>query len=669
MGVACLLADPTRRRNRLFAALCGALALWTLGVAANRADVMPLGGTVWGVRLFLFGSCLAAPLGLHMSLSLCWPRRKLPAYILASAYSLAGGLWIAAVFRKGGIDRQWNSAAMILLGLILVLALAILLKKTLSIAPGPERRAFRFLTFASALVTVGGLSDFFPRGALAFPKFGPIALIIFLLVVAAMVLRYRFLDVDRFLAQAVALIAGAALFALVLFGVMNYTRPRFLPLLAVSLLAMFLLPATTRILLVGAKELLAKPNPVTEAFLEVSRQLPDAHSPDSIWKVLEDGREQLPEGVEVVLYLHDGRDEYRPRRLGREVATSPRREPVAPDHAVAVLLNEERCPLHRVQLADEIRESDRAEHRARAGEALTWMQEQRLTVVAPLFAKSELRGWLGVGGIPGRWVTADLAASIQAVGHQTVASLDRLEALEASERRKALAAVGEMAAGLAHEIRNPLAAIRGASQALEGDVASPEQAREMLEVIDEESDRLGRVVGEFLEYARPASPRREPVDLLAVAALVARDAALAGFNLHIEIVPADPVEVCGDPDQIRRVFENLVRNAWEAGGDESSMTIMTGDDGREPTWIEFQDDGPGIAADDLPKLFQPFFTTRPTGTGLGLALIHRIMETHDGSVQVSSRPGSGTTFRLEFPAIKNADVTEPEPHPQEPHGE
>jgi signal transduction histidine kinase len=654
MGIACLLADPARRRNRLFAALCGALALWTLGVAANRAGVLPLGGSVWGVRLFLFGSCLAAPLGLHLSLSLCWPRRKLPVYILASAYSLAGGLWIAAVFRKGGIDRQWNTAAMILLGLILLLALAVLLKKTLSLAPGPERRAFRFLTFSTALVTAGGLSDFFPRGVLAVPKFGPISLMIFLLVVAAMVLRYRFLDVDRFLAQAVALMAGAGLFALVLFGVMKYTRPRFLPLMAVSLLAMFLLPATTRILLVGARELLARPNPVTEAFLKVSRQLPDAHSPDSIWKVLEDGREQLPEGVEVVLYLRKGRDAYRPRQLGRTVASSRLREPLASDHGVVELLKEERCPLHLVQLADEIRESDRAGRRARAGEALAWLQDQGFTVLAPLFADNELRGWLGVGGIPGRWVTADLAASIQAVGHQTVASLERLEALEASERRRALAAVGEMAAGLAHEIRNPLSAIRGASQALNPD-ASPEQAKEMLEVIDEESDRLGRVVGEFLEYARPASPRREPVDLLAIASLVTRDAGLAGFNLKIEIVPADPVEISGDPDQIRRVFENLVRNAWEAGGDEASLTIATGMqetgiDHGESIWIDFQDDGPGISPDDLPKLFQPFYTTRASGTGLGLALIHRIMETHGGSVQVSSLPGAGATFRLLFPA-------------------
>jgi signal transduction histidine kinase len=171
----------------------------------------------------------------------------------------------------------------------------------------------------------------------------------------------------------------------------------------------------------------------------------------------------------------------------------------------------------------------------------------------------------------------------------------------------------------------------------------------MLEVIDEESDRLGRVVGEFLEYARPASPRREPVDLTAIARIVARDAELAGFGLEIEIPEPDrPVTVAGDPDQIRRSFENLVRNAGEAGGEGTGLTITTGLHGDGRRYVRFEDNGPGIPDELLPKLFQPFFTSRTAGTGLGLALIHRIMENHNGSVEVDGRLGKGAVFTLLF---------------------
>ncbi len=652
MGIAGLLADPGRRRNRLFAALCFSMALWTLGLAAVRSDLSLGPRDMWGVRLFLFGSCAAAPLGLHFSLALCWPGRRIPGLLLAAAYSAAAGLWSITWFRPVLTDLNWKIAAILVLGAILSIALGLLVRKTACLPPGPERRAYRMVTLAAILAVFGGLSDFVPRDYLVYPKFGPVALILFVLVISGVVLRHRFLDVDRFLVQAAALIAGAGVFALVLYGALQMFGDRFLTLLIIALAVLFLAPATSRALMAGARGLLAKPGPLTEAFMEVSRRLPEADSPGRIWSILEEGRKRLPDHTEVVLYLHHvGNGTYRPRRFRSDDAPAIDKKAVPEGHPVAVLLEKDRCPVHPRQLEEEIRESDEGRQQL-AEQVLAWCLENQFRILAPIFADDELRGWIGIGGIPRSWVTAELAGSIQAVGNQAVASLDRLQALEISKRRRALAAVGEMAAGLAHEIRNPLAAIRGASQAINPD-ASAEQSREMLAVIDEESDRLGRVVGEFLDYARPASPRREPVDLIATARTVARDAELAGFDLEIEIVPSSPMQVSGDPDQIRRALENLVRNVFEAGGAGTSLTIRTGRlaDGRH--WIGFQDDGPGIASDDLPKLFQPFFTTRSSGTGLGLALIHRVMEAHGGAVEVKSRPGEGAVFTLLFPGDRH----------------
>jgi signal transduction histidine kinase len=397
----------------------------------------------------------------------------------------------------------------------------------------------------------------------------------------------------------------------------------------------------------GARDLVTRPGPLAVAFAEVSRNLPGAESPDGIWKVLHEGRKRLPEHSEVILFLYDGASgSFRPVLFRSDDDPTDPPEAVPEGHPVPGLLAEERCALHPRLLEEEIRET--GSRRRSAEQVLEWCLQNNLRIIVPIFSEDSLRGWIAVGGIPRSWVTADLAASIQAVGNQAIASLDRLEALEASKQRRALAAVGEMAAGLAHEIRNPLAAIRGASQAINPE-ASEEQSWDMLEVIDEESDRLGRVVGEFLEYARPTSPRREPVDLTTTACTVARDAGLAGFGLKIQVQKPDhPVKVSGDPDQIRRSFENLVRNAFEAGGDETELTITPGvhDDGRR--FVRFRDNGPGIPEDVLPQLFQPFFTTRSSGTGLGLALIHRIMEAHGGTVEVDSRLGDGAVFTLLF---------------------
>lgn len=643
MGIACLMADPGRRRNRLFSALCFAMALWTLGAAIRT-------GLPVGARLYLFGSCAAAPLGLHFSLALCWRGRKLPGLILAIAYAAAAGLWTSTWFYPAFTDRKWKLAAILILGAILALALGLLMRKTWALPPGPERRAYRMVTLAAILAVVGGLSDFVPREASGFPKLGPVALILFILVVSGVVLRHRFLDVDRFLVQAAALITGAGIMALVLYGALLLFGSRFLILFIVCAVALLLTPSTGRLLMAGARDLLARPGPMAEAFAQVSRNLPDADSPERIWEVLQEGRKRLPEQSVVILYLQQQPDgPFVPHRFRSDDDPASLSGSMDANDPVAALLAADRCPVHPRLLEEEIRETESDSHRRNLEQALAWCLENDLRIVVPIFDENSLRGWIAVGGIPRSWITADLAASIQAVGNQAIASLDRLEALERAKRRRALAAVGEMAAGLAHEIRNPLAAIRGASQAL-GPDASEDQSREMLQIIDEESDRLGRVVGEFLEYARPASPRREPVDLAATARTVARDAGLAGFGVDITLEEPDaPVTVSGDPDQIRRSCENLVRNAFEAGGEGTQITITTGrhPDGRP--FIRFRDNGPGIPRDILPKLFQPFFTSRTTGTGLGLALIHRIMETHGGTVEVDGRPGEGAVFTLIFP--------------------
>jgi signal transduction histidine kinase len=276
-------------------------------------------------------------------------------------------------------------------------------------------------------------------------------------------------------------------------------------------------------------------------------------------------------------------------------------------------------------------------------------------------------GWFALGGeLETTVISGPLSSEFLAVTNQAAAALNRIEAMEFVRRKEALAAIGELAAGLAHEVRNPLAAIRGAAQAI-GPRATDDQRREMLEVIDEEADRLGRVVGEFLDYARPGLRRREAVDLEALARRVARASELAGRNMAVEIhADAPTVAASGDPDQLYRIFENLVRNAWEAAGSGGRLRIDLYNVRRHRVAIRFEDDGPGIAVEETHRLFEPFHTAKPGGTGLGLALVHRIVEAHQGEISVEGRPGVGAAFTVILPAADDAsdEVHDPSTEPE-----
>ena len=159
--------------------------------------------------------------------------------------------------------------------------------------------------------------------------------------------------------------------------------------------------------------------------------------------------------------------------------------------------------------------------------------------------------------------------------------------------------------------------------------------------------------GEFLDYARPASPRREPVDLGELARRAVRSQEAAGQPIRAQITsaPGTP-RALADPDQLQRAFANLVTNAGQAAGADGSLKIDVAptDDGF--VRIDFQDDGPGVPPEEVPRLFQPFHTTRAGGTGLGLALVHRVVEAHAGEIRFHPSALGGAGFAIRLPAAR-----------------
>ncbi len=236
-------------------------------------------------------------------------------------------------------------------------------------------------------------------------------------------------------------------------------------------------------------------------------------------------------------------------------------------------------------------------------------------------------------------------------GNATFTSLFAID--EEVEREKSLF-LEEMATGLAHEIRNPLASIKGAAQYLKSEVEGSESV-ELFTVITEEVDRLGNVVSRFLNYAKPCAPAMKPLN---VNELVKRTVVLIEQGnlpdaVTIDAFLADDLPpVLIDSEQMIQVFLNIALNGIEAMPQGGMLTFTTGllrDDGSTTVEVTIADTGVGIRHDKMKRIFEPFYTTREGGTGLGLAISRKIIREHGGYMNVKSKPGQGTSFFIRIP--------------------
>jgi two-component system sensor histidine kinase HydH len=238
-----------------------------------------------------------------------------------------------------------------------------------------------------------------------------------------------------------------------------------------------------------------------------------------------------------------------------------------------------------------------------------------------------------------------------------IAQMKRLQ--QEARRNERLAALGNLAAGVAHELRNPLSSIKGLAVFLAGKVASgaPTQAAKTMV---QEVDRLDRVVTQLLDFSRPGSPRLARTDLNDVVRhtlTLASSDALAK-NIEVDFLPetdVDAVAVLGDAEELTQALLNLVLNAIQSMDDGGTLRIRLerrpGDDGAPVVAMAVTDTGSGMTPEIQASIFTPYFTTKPSGTGLGLAIVRKIVESHGGRMEVESSPGQGSTFRVLLPAI------------------
>jgi two-component system, NtrC family, nitrogen regulation sensor histidine kinase GlnL len=267
-------------------------------------------------------------------------------------------------------------------------------------------------------------------------------------------------------------------------------------------------------------------------------------------------------------------------------------------------------------------------------------------------------------------VTAPLARSgdVEAAV-AVVRDVSRLHQLESEVRRgETLAAAGQIAIGLAHEIRNPLGAIRGAVQLMRRELGDDARLGEYTDVLLKEVDRVNRILEMLLDISRPVTLRPVPLNVHQLLERVALLSEEMASRRRVQIVrrydPSLP-PILADEDRILQVFHNLVRNAIEAMADGGRLTLVTrpsmnplftkvdlGHGQRSMAEIQVIDEGQGIPEATRARLFTPFFTTKDKGLGLGLALCHRIIEEHHGGIHITSEPSRGTAVSCFLPIAR-----------------
>ncbi len=266
----------------------------------------------------------------------------------------------------------------------------------------------------------------------------------------------------------------------------------------------------------------------------------------------------------------------------------------------------------------------------------------------------EMLLYLAVGTLTGILVSRLQRArrEVEGSARDLKASLEQLERAESRLVAEArLAAVGRLSAGLAHEIRNPLASIKGSAELLADDFPAEHPKRRLLDVLQGESVRLNNVLTRFLAFARPAPIERREFELQpeieSVVSLLRGQPGCAG--LAIDVLSEDRLPaIRGDREQFRQVLLNVLLNACQSTGAPGRIRIESRGTGRF-CLIRIHDSGPGFTPEALENAFTPFYSTKEQGTGLGLAICHRIVESHGGTIRASNHPAGGGLVEIELP--------------------
>ena len=560
------------------------------------------------------------------------------------------------------------------------------------------RDRVRFLVVVGAAATTFSLADFLSYLGVHLPPIGAVLAIVFLFVLAESMTRARLADIyelaGRLLVSTALAFSLAAIFYLFVMVIGGFETMYLNAVLAAIVFLVLFEPLQTEAERRIHQFFFRERYDLETSVAELRKVLAHVLEVDEMVSTLMTGLERSRRVTTAALYLRDqDGDGY--DLLGSIGTAVPKRvESLSTRPLLERLDREPSVSLE--ELAREGNESDRTVRAA--AEGLGALQSSVVLAV-----RGEQDGTVGLIFVSDDRVrdafTPEEIALLETVAAQIAVVVANSRLYSRMKERDRLAALGSMAAGLAHEVKNPLGAIKGAAQLLEEIGASPPDdlaAREFVGIILEEVNRLDRVVGSFLDYARPHAGNPIPVDMNAAVRRTVQilSSQITDGAIDVQLALSDPIPRTRiDPEKFRQVLMNLMQNAIQAMDGRGKITVSTAvrrsprarmpsfDGGPAPRrsladedgapaapgagWaksaelveVGVRDTGPGIAPKVLRNLFIPFFTTKSQGTGLGLAISQSIVRNAGGMIEVQSQPGAGTTFTIVLPSAGDSIVT------------
>ena len=687
-----LAADRRGSRNIVFAYLAACLALWNLGVFGLRWTAEADTALLWQ-RILHVGVIPIPVLFYHYVLVfLEQPRRRL----LAIGYALGAcflALSATPAFIGGVRETPWGfvPAAGPLYAPFFVFFQSYLVVGLVRLVVAYRRQTSSFRRNRTALVIVGVLVSLL-GGAVDFVRFildwgwlYPIGIptnAFFALALGVAIVRYRLMDVGTLVRRLVLYLVTSAALAPVLFlglfAVDHVLVRRPTPAGAelglvirdaLMLLLVFTvaLPLLRRLELALERLMFRRQHGVRDVLVALGRELPSLLDPSALARTLTEGLVGNVPARHASLHVRDAVT----GTLGEAwTAVSPSADEVAAAAAVEEPVATWLAMTGRTLIVEEASFPGQAYERLRP--AIARLEQSRTALLVPLLLDGELHAVLALGEKLSGEIYAGVEIDVlETLMGETAVALKNARLyqdlrMQMEETRRTqeqlfqtakLAAVGEMAASLAHELNNPLMVILGHSGLLQRELPADSRAADKAATIVSEANRAGKIVRDVLDFARRREPNREPVSL---DQLLDRSLALLEGRLHrarvevARVFDGGPPLLPGDRDQLTQVFINLIGNAIDAMPDGGLLTIETGllgVGGYRWACVDVVDTGPGIPAELLPHIFEPFYTTKPegAGTGLGLPISRRIVEAHGGTLEAESLPGQGTRMRVRLP--------------------
>ena len=691
-----LAPDRRSQRNLRFAYLATALAVWNLGVFGLRATADPETALIWQ-RVLHVGVIPIPVLFYHYVLAfLDLPRRRpelIVGYVLCGVFLAA---WPTPAFLHGVTESTWGfmpaagplyAPFFVYFQSYLALGLVRLVRAYGSQSSSFKRNRTLLVITGVEVSLLGGIVDI-ARFMLRWDWLYPIGIpsnAVFALALGVAIVRYRLMDVGVLAKRIVLYLLTSAALAPILFlglwgldqvalgrpsasmpadGVGTLTRD------AVILLLVFTVALPLLRKLEGGLERLMfrRRHGVRDALVKLIKELGSLLEITALARTLTEGLVTRVPVLSAGLYRYDAAAS-RFTRLARatsDSADAPATSPVL-DKALALWLG----MTGRTLIVEETSFRGGAYTKMRA--VVAQLEAERVALVVPLFMEGEVTAVLVVGEkLSGEIFDTDEIELLEMLAGETVIALknaglyqdlqSRMEELQRTQESLVesakLAAVGELAASVAHEINTPLMVILGNSNLLLRQLPSNSPASAKVSIIEMEAHRAGKIVRDLLNFARKREPKREQ---LSAHDVLDRAIDLLGPKLALAHVEVERVfdlslpAIAGDRDQLTQVFLNLITNAMDAMETGGRVVLQTGihqgDDGRAMVSVSVSDTGHGIPPEHRARIFEPFYTTKSEGrgTGLGLSVSLGILQMHGGSIEVDSKVGHGTTMRVTVP--------------------